>query len=119
MGDSGNSEDSVPHLHFEMHQPDGIAINPYRSLRLAEWTQQCAPKTTIDQPIAPPEFDWNFVVAVTTRSGDGVFFVGSLLYLAAGDADSIGWSRHRFLTPCTMTPEEFLDRMKITSDLII
>ena len=32
MGDSGNSEGSVPHAHVEIHTPDGTAINPYWSL---------------------------------------------------------------------------------------
>jgi murein DD-endopeptidase MepM/ murein hydrolase activator NlpD len=41
MGDSGNSEHSVPHLHFEIRRPDGLAINPYASLRFAQRTQQC------------------------------------------------------------------------------
>ena len=36
MGDSGNAEDSVPHLHFEIRHPDHTAIDPYYSLRLAQ-----------------------------------------------------------------------------------
>lgn len=35
MGDSGNAEDTAPHLHFEIHRPDGTAIDPYESLRAA------------------------------------------------------------------------------------
>jgi hypothetical protein len=42
LGDSGNSELSVPHLHFEIHQPDGSPIDPYRSLRAAEWLARCS-----------------------------------------------------------------------------
>lgn len=41
MGDSGNSEHSVPHLHFELRQPDGRAVNPYPSLRWAQRVQHC------------------------------------------------------------------------------
>ena len=41
MGDSGNSEGSVPHLHFEIHRPDGSPINPYDSLRQAEDAARC------------------------------------------------------------------------------
>lgn len=32
VGDSGNSEHTVPHLHFGLFQPDGLPINPYRAL---------------------------------------------------------------------------------------
>jgi hypothetical protein len=35
MGDSGNAEGTGPHLHFEMHKPDGTAFSPYTSLRIA------------------------------------------------------------------------------------
>ena len=31
MGDSGDAEDSVPHLHFEIRRPDDTAIDPYTS----------------------------------------------------------------------------------------
>ncbi len=33
MGDSGNAESAGAHLHFEIRRPDGVAINPYLSLR--------------------------------------------------------------------------------------
>ena len=45
MGDSGNSEGSVPHAHVEIHRPDGEAINPYWSLRLAQRDVNCAAGT--------------------------------------------------------------------------
>lgn len=32
VGDSGNSERTVPHLHFGLYQPNGLPINPYRAL---------------------------------------------------------------------------------------
>jgi hypothetical protein len=32
LGDSGNAESTAPHLHFSLHQPDGLPINPYRAL---------------------------------------------------------------------------------------
>jgi hypothetical protein len=35
LGDSGNAEHTAPHLHFEIHKPDGTVINPYRSLLAA------------------------------------------------------------------------------------
>ncbi len=36
VGDSGNAEWTAPHLHFELHLPDGTPINPYPSLVAAE-----------------------------------------------------------------------------------
>src|SRR5437588_8115599 len=36
MGDSGDAETTGPHLHFEIHQPDGTATDPYVSLRLSQ-----------------------------------------------------------------------------------
>jgi murein DD-endopeptidase MepM/ murein hydrolase activator NlpD len=35
VGDSGNAEWTGPHLHFELHGPDGTVINPYQSLLAA------------------------------------------------------------------------------------
>jgi hypothetical protein len=35
MGDSGDAETTAPHLHFELHTPDGVAIDPYASLQNA------------------------------------------------------------------------------------
>jgi murein DD-endopeptidase MepM/ murein hydrolase activator NlpD len=32
VGDSGNAESTSPHLHFELHQPDGAKINPFPAL---------------------------------------------------------------------------------------
>jgi murein DD-endopeptidase MepM/ murein hydrolase activator NlpD len=32
VGDSGNAEHTVPHLHFGLYQPNGLPINPYRAL---------------------------------------------------------------------------------------
>jgi hypothetical protein len=36
LGDSGNAETTSPHLHFEIHRPDGTPIDPWTSLRLAK-----------------------------------------------------------------------------------
>ena len=53
MGDSGNSEGSVPHAHVEIHRPDGTAINPYWSLRQAQRDVNCA----IERLDADPAID--------------------------------------------------------------
>ena len=36
MGDSGDAENTQPHLHFEIHMPNGTVIDPYTSLRLSQ-----------------------------------------------------------------------------------
>lgn len=35
VGDSGNAENVGPHLHFELHDPTGAAVNAYASLQAA------------------------------------------------------------------------------------
>lgn len=36
VGDSGNAENTPPHLHFELVDPHGVIVDPYLSLRAAE-----------------------------------------------------------------------------------
>src|SRR3954463_13884465 len=36
MGDSGNAETTGPHLHFEIHKPDGTPVDPFWSLKLSQ-----------------------------------------------------------------------------------
>ena len=45
VGDSGNAENTIPHIHFEIRTPDGIPVNSYESLKAArtvdfEWLSQ-------------------------------------------------------------------------------
>jgi hypothetical protein len=35
VGDSGNAEESIPHLHFELRDPAGYSVDPYASLEAA------------------------------------------------------------------------------------
>ncbi|MEN8238968.1 MAG: peptidoglycan DD-metalloendopeptidase family protein [Actinomycetota bacterium] len=35
VGDSGNAENTIPHIHFEIRTPEGIPVNAYESLKAA------------------------------------------------------------------------------------
>lgn len=50
MGDSGNAENTAPHLHFEMEDPSGTNVNPYRALQ--EATRLDAPTNSTPSPFA-------------------------------------------------------------------
>lgn len=47
VGDSGNAEQTVPHLHFEIRAPDRIAINPYESLLASASAENLGTITTV------------------------------------------------------------------------
>ncbi len=70
VGDSGNAEATVSHLHFELHRPDGVKINPYPSLIIAE---------VLTEPWQPPD---------DAHAGDFVAGSGDDVLHSSGD----GWS---------------------------
>jgi murein DD-endopeptidase MepM/ murein hydrolase activator NlpD len=98
LGDSGNAEIELPQLHFEIHRPDGSAIDPYRSLRFSEWAARCsvaAPGVAKESALMPPVNAAMADASVVTSTGRGRFLLSlDGTVLAQGDADSVGWSRH-------------------------
>jgi hypothetical protein len=53
VGDSGNAEDTVSHLHFEMHDPNQNVFDPYPSLVAAsggKGVSASAPRTNVVEP---------------------------------------------------------------------
>jgi hypothetical protein len=52
VGDSGNAENTAPHLHFELHQPDGTVVNPTPHVDAA--IKLDAPIGEDDPPWEPP-----------------------------------------------------------------
>ncbi len=57
VGDSGNAENTVPHLHFELRRPDGTAVDPYPSLVAAEANPATSPAPRIAGPPVSPHED--------------------------------------------------------------
>ena len=70
MGDSGNAEATHPHLHFEIHTPEGKATNPFQSLTAAK---------RIAKPVVPPKFT-NEILPYGQFTGGG--------NIATGDVDT-------------------------------
>ena len=87
MGDSGNAESSVPHLHFEIRQPDHTPVNPYPSLVAARARQTCSgndPGLTLSPDAAALS---PTVVAVIPIDGGGRWLIdASGLVYAEGSA---------------------------------
>ena len=100
MGDSGNSEQSVPHLHFEMRDPSGLPHSPFWSLQAAERRQACTiglGPWSSPVPIGRSGGQPTDAVRVTTVAplyGDGVWSVDTEgRVVATGDAALILPSR--------------------------
>ena len=102
MGNSGDAEYSVPHLHFEIHGPDHKAVNPFPSLRAAQHTTQCSPPADLGQlPGTPPPTDTDAaILQITPLSGIGTFTlsVNGSEFLV-GSARDIGSARYTRLDP--------------------
>ncbi|MCU1344357.1 MAG: putative metalloendopeptidase [Acidimicrobiia bacterium] len=92
MGNSGNAKQSVTHLHFEIHDPAGVPVNPYTTLRAAEFIDRCLPPFQRPTPItSPPQVVASTTFVFPTSTGLGQFTVStSGGVLADGDGNSIG-----------------------------
>lgn len=79
MGDSGDSEGSVPHLHFEIHRPTGEPVNPFPSVRAAEKPTRCAPpEGHAELPnFSPPTDTDAAIINVPAFSGYGMFQISA------------------------------------------
>lgn len=53
VGDSGNAEETVSHLHFEMFTPGGSVTNPYNSLNAANHISRPADYPALSNEILP------------------------------------------------------------------
>jgi murein DD-endopeptidase MepM/ murein hydrolase activator NlpD len=98
-GNSGDSETGVAHLHFEIRRPGDLKnINPFPSIRAAEFRTRCDPPATLGQlPGIPAPIDTDAdVVEVTPIEGVGSFRMSSngTVFLV-GSARDVGSSAHR------------------------
>jgi hypothetical protein len=89
LGDSGNAETSTPHLHFEIVNPRGAAINPFASLRTAQGLRTSDGATPVDfdrcvDPTNPAYVDGS-------TAGTGYWVLGKDGSVTAfGDAPALG-----------------------------
>lgn len=65
VGDSGNAETTVSHLHFEIVDPNGNAVNPYDYLRNAKIIPQPVDRPQLSNELLPygPDFNGNGSIA--------------------------------------------------------
>ncbi len=100
MGDSGNSEYSVPHVHFEIHRPDGEPVNPHVSLRLAEWVDSCLNRGSYVYQSPTLTFTFELPHATVVPNGEGKLLVQpSGWFIPYGDAATVGDARHERVDP--------------------
>ena len=89
VGDSGNAEHTVPHIHFEIRTPRGLPVDPYRSLRYADRVRYTA------IPLDVPEMAAVQLSEIVFPNGSSVVYVTSI---DAGAEDGIGLPWHASLS---------------------
>jgi hypothetical protein len=94
VGDSGNAEETPSHLHFELHQPDGSAVNPTPHLRAAESAAGSRPQsagTEWSTAARPPSYHASGTEMVGHFDPGGGFAAGLAVH---GDIAYMGtWGR--------------------------
>jgi hypothetical protein len=100
VGDSGNAEPSTPHLHFELHMRNGVAIDPLASLRWA-FRRMPAPALEfgpahfsgpyIDDDGLPAEAIFGLLASLGVVHSCEQWGAAVCPHLEATDVDAVGW----------------------------
>ena len=61
VGDSGNAEETVSHLHFELRRPDGSPVDPYPSLVAARQGRSLVPEPRAERREEPRGALWRWL----------------------------------------------------------
>ena len=102
MGDSGNAEGSVPHLHFEIRTPDRTPVNPYPSLVAAAQQATCALPVGASPDANALAAD---AVAIIPLGGGGRWLIDRQGHLfAEGEAAQVAPSSARSCDSPAITP---------------
>ena len=100
VGDSGNAEPTTPHLHFELHMRNGVAIDPLASLRWA-FRRMPAPALEagpshfsgpyIDDDGLPAEAMFGLLASLGVVHSCDQWAAAVCPHLEASDMDAVGW----------------------------
>ena len=107
VGDSGNAEWTPPHVHFEIRMPNGLPVDPYRSLKAAERIR-FSRVGIVDDPIATAAQ----VAAYAYSNGAGVVNVMATTdyqTLLAGGSSALELSGPLLLSEPGFLPEAALE----------
>ena len=100
VGDSGNAEPTTPHLHFELHMRNGVAIDPLASLRWA-FRRMPAPALEfgpadfsgpyIDDDGLPAEAIFGLLVSLGAVNSCDQWAAAVCPQAEASNVDAVGW----------------------------
>ena len=100
VGDSGNAEPTTPHLHFELHSRNGVAIDPLASLRWAfrrmpapalEFGPQNFSGPYIDDDGLPAEPMFGLLTSLGTLRSCDAWNAAVCPHAEASTVDAVGW----------------------------